>query len=107
MPVLIYSGPDKKYLQICIQALHSVSNLPSVSIEEETRKCYSAFYRCCSSHSEIPQRCFEMNNCIQNFDTLKNYNKICQGIHPDEHFLETDEEVIVKQVKHNVNNNVK
>ena len=48
-----------------------------------------------------------MNNCIQNFDTLKNYNKICHGIHPEEHFLETDEEVIVKQVKHNVNNNVK
>merc|ERR1712032_454912 len=69
---------------VAIIALHSVASLPSISIEDQTRKCYSAFYRCCSSEIEIPQRCFELNNCVLNFNSLQNYNSICHGIYPQE-----------------------
>merc|ERR1712049_12787 len=67
---------------LAIIGLHSVTSLPSISIDEQTKKCYSAFYRCCSSETEIPQRCFEMNNCVLNFNSLRNYNIICHGIYP-------------------------
>ena len=39
-----------------IKGLQSVTSLPGISIDEQTKKCFSAFYRCCSSETEIPQR---------------------------------------------------
>merc|ERR1712157_631437 len=42
--------------------------------KDQVRKCFSGFIRCCSSTKTIPQRCFEINQCVLTFFTLEIYN---------------------------------
>merc|ERR1712029_1220626 len=51
--------------------------------KDQVRKCFSGFIRCCSSTKTIPQRCFEINQCVLTFFTLERYNEICSNIYND------------------------
>merc|ERR1712029_1090344 len=51
--------------------------------KDQVRKSFSGFIRCCSSTKTIPQRCFEINQCVLTFFTLKRYNEICSNIYND------------------------
>merc|ERR1711884_990564 len=53
------------------------------SSKDQVRKCFSGFFRCCSSTKTIPQRCFEINQCVLTFFTLERYNEICSNIYND------------------------
>merc|ERR1712079_517728 len=81
-------GSIMKWMWILMQLsllLPSLFSLPKlVSKDEQSQLCVLAFYRCCSSTEKLPLRCFEMNRCNINFETLELYNSICRGIYKEE-----------------------
>merc|ERR1712147_135395 len=60
--------------------------------KDQVRKCFSGFIRCCSSTKTIPQRCFEINQCVLTFFTLERYNEICSNIYEEYYQLFTKED---------------
>jgi len=71
-----------------------------LSTQQQVEKCFSGFYRCCSSTRKIPLRCFEINQCPIHFSSLQNYNSICSKIYDDangeEDISETKVEALIK-----------
>merc|ERR1711982_23361 len=74
----------KSLLTIFLVLLPCCLSVPRfLNSKDQVRKCFSGFIRCCSSTKTIPQRCFEINQCVLTFFTLERYNEICSNIYED------------------------
>merc|ERR1711997_71278 len=60
------------------------------SAQEQADRCWTGFYRCCSSTRTIPFRCFQLNGCPMHFTNLRVYNRICQKMYQE--FNEIEDE---------------
>merc|ERR1711902_14738 len=76
--------PTKSLPAIMLVLLPCCLSVPRfLNSKDQVRKCFSGFIRCCSSTKTIPQRCFEINQCVLTFFTLERYNEICSNIYND------------------------
>merc|ERR1712051_421208 len=76
--------PTKSLLPIILVLLPCCLSVPRfLNSKDQVRKCFSGFIRCRSSTKTIPQRCFEINQCVLTFSTLERYNEICSNIYDD------------------------
>ena len=76
--------PTKSLLPIILVLIPCCLSVPRfLNSKDQVRKCFSGFIRCCSSTKTIPQRCFEINQCVLTFSTLERYSEICSNIYDD------------------------